>query len=83
MEVTQFDLIPMDVEVGCKPSRLRGELIRHLFETLVDAMESDPTAANLAYLMLGFNLRDIGSSEFISFSGKLSIHSLSIDAKLR
>lgn len=70
VEVTQSDLIPMDVEVGCKPSRLRGELIRHLFETLADAMESDPSTANVAYLMLGFNLRDIGSSEFSSFSGE-------------
>ncbi len=69
VEVSQFDLVPLDVE-KCRPARLRGELIRHLFETLIDAMESDGSNANIAYLLLGFNLRNIANSQFTFTTGK-------------
>uniref|UniRef100_A0A915DWS5 Uncharacterized protein n=1 Tax=Ditylenchus dipsaci TaxID=166011 RepID=A0A915DWS5_9BILA len=68
LEVLQTDIVPENIE-ACDPARIRGEIARYLLEVCIDALESDAKAPNLAYLLLGFNLRDIQNSD-ISFNNK-------------
>jgi hypothetical protein len=63
VELSQIDVVPLDVE-SCSLPRIRGEIVRHLLETLIDALETDPNTPNLTYLLLGFDMRDIQNSSF-------------------
>lgn len=57
IEILQSDAVLSDVE-DVSPPRVRGEIVRHLLETFIDAIDSDPKS-NVAYLLLGFNTKDL------------------------
>lgn len=61
IQITHFDMIVSNIEQISIP-RIRGEIIRNLLETFVDAIEFEPQSANLAYLLFNFDLNDIGNS---------------------
>lgn len=62
-EISSLDLVPLNIE-ECSIARKRGEILRHLLETLIDAMESDSKRPNIAYLILNFNLKDLSHTGF-------------------
>lgn len=61
IQITHVDLIVSHIETLPMP-RIRGEIIRNLLETFVDAIECEPKSANFAYLLFGFDLNDIENS---------------------
>lgn len=61
-KISLLDLIPLNIE-EYSVERKRGEILRHLLETLIDSMDSEAKYLNITYLILGFNLQDMEKSE--------------------
>uniref|UniRef100_A0A7E4WAH4 Nucleoporin NUP188 homolog n=1 Tax=Panagrellus redivivus TaxID=6233 RepID=A0A7E4WAH4_PANRE len=66
IEITPLDAPLFDLpekESAITPARLRGEVARQISEMLIASLEDAPTKPNLTYLLCGFDMTAIGSTQ--------------------